>query len=75
MRFLFYLNNKCHWIEILEFFSWIFFLYFSAAKSGSTAIMQALLTKVRKIERIAEVIHSAIQGGHLEIVTLIMEVI
>ena len=50
-------------------------LFFSAAKSGSTAIMQELLTKVRKIERIAEVIHSAIQGGHLEIVKLIMEVI
>ena len=47
---------------------------FSAAKSGSAPIMRALLTKVMKIERIAEVIHSAVEGGHLEIVQLILEV-
>ena len=36
--------------------------------------MRALLAKVSKIEHIADVIHSAVEGGHLEIVKLILEV-
>ena len=37
--------------------------------------MEELPANVTKIERIAEVIHSAIQGGHLEVVRLTLEVI
>ena len=36
--------------------------------------MEELLGHVTKIERMAEVIHSAIEGGHLEIVKLILKV-